>query len=130
MVRKFNGRWLMCIDYIELNKACPTDPYPLPSINRLVDGTSKHGLLSFMDAYFRYNQICMHPMDGAKTTFITFKGSFCYKDCISLDLEVYVDDIVAKSVDSKQHYEILARVFDVLRKHKLKLNPEKCSFSV
>ncbi|RDX93905.1 hypothetical protein CR513_23772, partial [Mucuna pruriens] len=50
MVKKANGKWRMCTDYIDLNKACPKDPYPLPSIDRLVDGASGSTLLSFMDA--------------------------------------------------------------------------------
>ncbi|RDX81062.1 hypothetical protein CR513_38298, partial [Mucuna pruriens] len=57
MVKKPNGRWRMCTDYTDLNKACPKDPYPLPSIDRLVDGVSGYALLSFMDAYSGYNQI-------------------------------------------------------------------------
>ncbi|RDX88904.1 hypothetical protein CR513_29447, partial [Mucuna pruriens] len=61
MVRKANGRWRMCTDYTDLNKACPKDPYLLPSIDRLVDGVSVFALLSFMDAYSGYNQIQMHP---------------------------------------------------------------------
>ncbi|RDX66874.1 hypothetical protein CR513_54317, partial [Mucuna pruriens] len=61
MVKKPNVRWRMCIDYTNLNKACPKDPYPLPSIDRLVDGMSRYALLSFMDAYSGYNQIRMHP---------------------------------------------------------------------
>ncbi|RDY12155.1 hypothetical protein CR513_03082, partial [Mucuna pruriens] len=56
MVRKANGRWRMCTDYTDLNKACPKDPYPLPSIDRLVDEVSGQALLSFMDAYSGYNQ--------------------------------------------------------------------------
>ncbi|RDX82660.1 hypothetical protein CR513_36526, partial [Mucuna pruriens] len=57
MVKKPNGRWRMCTDYTDMNKACPKDPYPLPSIDRLVDGVSGYALLSFMDIYSGYNQI-------------------------------------------------------------------------
>ncbi|RDX76100.1 hypothetical protein CR513_43953, partial [Mucuna pruriens] len=49
MVKKTNGKWRMCTNYINLNKVCPKDPYPLSSIDRLVDGASRYGLLSFMD---------------------------------------------------------------------------------
>ncbi|RDX72750.1 hypothetical protein CR513_47719, partial [Mucuna pruriens] len=79
MVKKANGWWRMCTDYTDLNKACPKDPYPLPSIDRLVDGVSGYALLSFMDAYSGYNQIRMHPSDEEKTAFITEEGVFCYK---------------------------------------------------
>ncbi|RDX80479.1 Retrovirus-related Pol polyprotein from transposon 17.6, partial [Mucuna pruriens] len=81
-----------------------------------------------MDAYFGYNQMRMHPVDEVKTAFITDEGSFYYR--IGLDLEVYVDDMMAKSAQGEQHCVILTRIFDVLRKHKLKLNLEKCSFGI
>ncbi|RDY03872.1 hypothetical protein CR513_12490, partial [Mucuna pruriens] len=71
MVKKSSCKWRICIDYIDLNKAYPKYPYLLPSIDRLVDGASEYGLLSFMDAYSIYNQIWMHPQDKAKMTFIT-----------------------------------------------------------
>ncbi|RDX82709.1 hypothetical protein CR513_36465, partial [Mucuna pruriens] len=118
MVKKANGKWRMCTDYTDLNKACPKDPYPLPSIDRLVDGASGFVLLSFMDAYSGYNQIKMHPQDETKTAFITDAVAYCYKD------------MVVKSATAADHYKALGRVFQVLRKHQLKLNPEKCSFGV
>ncbi|RDX62235.1 hypothetical protein CR513_59449, partial [Mucuna pruriens] len=77
--QKPGGKWRICTDYTNLNKACLKDPYPLPSIHRLVDGASDCGLLSFMDAYSKYNQIRMHPRDEAKIAFITNMGTFCYK---------------------------------------------------
>ncbi|RDX69757.1 hypothetical protein CR513_51089, partial [Mucuna pruriens] len=75
MVKKANGRWRMCMDYTDLNKACPKDLYPLPNIDRLVDGVLGYALLSFMDAYLGYNQIWMHPSDEEKTAFITKEGA-------------------------------------------------------
>ncbi|RDY04647.1 hypothetical protein CR513_11611, partial [Mucuna pruriens] len=69
----------MCTNNINLNKAYPKDPCPLPSIDLLVDGVSKYGLLSFMDAYSGYYHIPMHPLDKAKMTFITDNDNFCYK---------------------------------------------------
>ncbi|RDY06670.1 hypothetical protein CR513_09311, partial [Mucuna pruriens] len=71
MVRKPSGKWRMCTDYIDLNRVYPKNPYPLPSIDALVDGASRCGLLSFMDTYLGYNQIRMHPSDVFKTAFIT-----------------------------------------------------------
>lgn len=71
MVKKSNGKWRMCTDYTNLNKACPKDSYPLPSIDDLVDGASGYKILSLMDAYSGYNQIWMHPDDEDKTTFMT-----------------------------------------------------------
>ena len=69
----------MCVDFTDLNKACPKDSYPLPCINQLVDSTTGHKLLSFMDALFGYNQIKMDKADQEKTSFITSQGLFCYK---------------------------------------------------
>ncbi|GAU50470.1 hypothetical protein TSUD_137230 [Trifolium subterraneum] len=53
MVKKQNGKWRMCVDFTDLNKACPKDPYPLPSIDRLIDGASSYKTLSFMDSFSR-----------------------------------------------------------------------------
>ena len=59
MVKKANGKWRICVDFIDLNKACPKDSYPLPCIDQLVDSIAGHQLLSFMDAFSGYNQIKM-----------------------------------------------------------------------
>ena len=55
IVKKPNGKWRMCTDYTYLNKACPKDAYPLPNIDRLVDGAAGHQILSFFDAFSRYH---------------------------------------------------------------------------
>jgi ribonuclease HI len=57
IVPKANGKLRMCIDYTNLNKACPKDPYPLPRIDQIVDSTSGCDLLSFLDAYSGFHQI-------------------------------------------------------------------------
>ncbi|WVY89245.1 hypothetical protein V8G54_034759 [Vigna mungo] len=79
MVKKSNGQWRMCVDFTDLNKACPKDNYPLPSIDRLVDGASGHTVLSFLDAYSGYNQIPMYAPDRSHTTFITEQANYCYE---------------------------------------------------
>ena len=61
MVKKPSGKWYMCVDYTDLNKACPKDCFPLPRIDQLVDSILGHAILSFMDAFSRYNQIHMDP---------------------------------------------------------------------
>ena len=60
MVTKPNGNWRMCVDYRNINSACPRDTYPLPNIDRLVDRAADHKIMSFLDAYSGYNQISMH----------------------------------------------------------------------
>lgn len=57
MVTKGNGSWRMCIDFSDLNKACPKDHYPLPRIDQLVDSIFGCELMSMMDAYQGYHQI-------------------------------------------------------------------------
>ena len=79
MVRKNNGKLRMCVDFTDLNRACPKDSYPLPRIDTLVDSTARHELLSFMDAFSGYNQIKMKEEDQEKTSFVTSQGIFCYK---------------------------------------------------
>ena len=79
LVKKSNGKWRMCVDFTDLNKACPKDSYPLPSIDALVDSAAGCKLLSFLDAFSGYNQIKMHPMDEEKTAFMTERSCYCYK---------------------------------------------------
>ena len=79
LVKKANGKWRMCVDFTDLNKACPKDSFPLPRIDQLVDSTAGHKLLTFMDAFSRYNQIKMDEEDQEKTAFITSQGLYCYK---------------------------------------------------
>jgi len=69
----------MCVDYTDLNKACPKDAYLLPSIDRLVDGEADKRMLSFLDAFFGYNQIPIYDRDIGKTTFITEASNYCYQ---------------------------------------------------
>ncbi|RDX95256.1 hypothetical protein CR513_22254, partial [Mucuna pruriens] len=113
MVKKHSGKWRMCTNYTDLNKACLKDPYPLSKIDRLVDGAFDCGLLSLMDAYSKYNQIRMHSHDETKNAFIIDIGTFYYK-----------------STTVGEHYNALRRVYEVLKRHKLKFNPKKCSFKV
>uniref|UniRef100_A0A2N9G447 Integrase catalytic domain-containing protein n=1 Tax=Fagus sylvatica TaxID=28930 RepID=A0A2N9G447_FAGSY len=152
MVKKANGKWRMCVDFTDLNKACPKDSFPLPRIDQLVDSTAGHRLLTFMDAFSGYNQIMMDDADQEKTSFITSKGLFCYKVMpfglknagatyqrlmnkmfhhqIGRNVEVYVDDMLVKTKDERKHLEDLKETFETLRRYRMKLNPNKCVFGV
>ena len=152
MVKKANGKWRMCVDFTDLNKACPKDSYPLPRIDQLVDSTAGHRLLSFMDAISGYNQIKMDEEDQEKTSFITSQGLLCYKVMpfslknsgvtyqrlvnhmfrpqIGRNVKVYVDDMLVKSLDKEIHLDDLQETFDTLSRYQMKLNPNKCAFGV
>ena len=77
LVLKKNGTWRMCVDYTDLNKACPADPFALPRIDQIIDATAGCERLCFLDAYSGYHQIKMAVKDQEKTTFITPFGAFC-----------------------------------------------------
>ena len=79
MVKKANGKWSMCVDFTDLNRACPKDNYPFPWIDTLVDSTARHQLLRFIDAFSGYNQIKLSKDDQEKTSFVTSQGLVCYK---------------------------------------------------
>jgi hypothetical protein len=79
VVKKKNGKWRVCVDFTDLNKACPKDPFPLPKIDHLVDSTAGHERMSFLDAFQGYHQIALRKEDQEKTAFITPQGVFCYK---------------------------------------------------
>ncbi|CAL2266052.1 unnamed protein product [Prunus armeniaca] len=137
----------MCVDYTNLNRACPKDSFPLPRIDQLVDATASHALLSFMDAYSGYNQIFMHPEDQAHTSFIIDRGLYYYKvmpfglknvgatyqrlvngifaPLIGNTMEVYVDDMLVKSRTTDQHIPNLSAMFTILKQYKT-----KCAFGV
>ncbi|KAK5794203.1 hypothetical protein PVK06_035415 [Gossypium arboreum] len=150
LIPKKDGKVRMCVDYRDLNKASPKDNFPLPHIDTLLDNTAGHSLFSFMDGFSGYNQIKIHPEDMEKTTFLTMWGTFCYKvmpfalknagatyqramvtlfhDMMHKEIEVYVDDMIAKSRTAKEHIQVLRKLFLRLRKFQLKLNPAKYTF--
>ena len=79
VVPKKEGKWRMCVDYTNLNNACPKDSFPLPRINQIVDSTTGQGMLSFLNTFSKYHQIPMSPADEEKTAFITPHDLYCYK---------------------------------------------------
>uniref|UniRef100_A0A2N9I3J5 Uncharacterized protein n=1 Tax=Fagus sylvatica TaxID=28930 RepID=A0A2N9I3J5_FAGSY len=138
VVKKKNGKWRVCIDFTDLNKACPKDPFPLPKIDQLVDATAGHQRMSFLDAFQGYHQIAMNPVDEEKTAFITPRGIFCYKvmpfglknagatyqrmitkmfsSQLGKTVEVYIDDMVVKSIYAEDHLGDLRLVFNTIEK--------------
>jgi hypothetical protein len=78
LVRKKNKEWRMCVDYTDINKHCPKDPFGLPWIDEVVDSTTGCELLSFVDYYSGYHQISLKEEDQIKTSFITPFGAYCY----------------------------------------------------
>ena len=78
VVSKKGGKWRVCVDYTNLNEACPKDSFPLPQIDQIVDASAEHGMLLFLDAFSGYHQIPMHHLDAEKTTFIIPHDLFCY----------------------------------------------------
>jgi len=142
----------MCVDFTNLNNACPKDLYPLPNIDALIDSASGCALLSFLDAYSGYNQIKMHSLDEDKTAFMGGTANYYYRvmsfglknagatyqrlmdrilvSMLGRNVHAYVDDMVVTSVEEKQHQGDLEEFFVTINKYKLKLNPKKCVFRV
>ena len=77
VVAKKGEKWILSVDYTDLNEACLKDSFPLPRIDQIVDASAGHGMLSFLDAFSGYHQIPMHSPDMEKTTFITPYDLFC-----------------------------------------------------
>ena len=150
LVKKALGKWRMCVDYTDLNMTCPKDPYPLPSIDRLIDSASGFRTISFMEAYSGYNQIRMDPLDASKTAFMTNNKNYHYEVMsfglqnagatfqrsmdsmfaaqIGRNLEVYIDDLVVKTPEHAAHTADPDEIFQQVRKFNRRLNPAKCTF--
>ena len=79
VVKKKNGKWRVCVDFTDLNKACLKDPFPMPRIDQLMDATAGHPRMSFLDAFQGYHQIPLALKDQKKTAFVTPTGNYHYK---------------------------------------------------
>ena len=119
----------MCMDFRNLNKACPKDPFPTPKIDQLVDATVGHPRISFLDAFQGYHQIPLALDDQEKMAFVTPIGNYHYKVMpfglknagstyqwmmtkmfeppLGRNLEVYIDDMVVKSKVVSEHVKDL-----------------------
>ena len=152
VVPKKGGKWRVCVDYTDLNDACPKDSFPLPCIDKIVDASSGHGMLSFLDAFLGYHQIPMYLPDAEKTTFITAHRLFCYnvmpfglknveamyqrlvtkmfKPLLGRTMEVYINDMLVKSKQRPYQVTHLQEDFNLLKAYGMKLNPLKCASRV
>ena len=152
VVKKKSGKWQVCVDFVDLNKACPKDPFLMLQIDRLVNSTVGHPRMSFLDAFQGYHQIPLATDDQEKTAFVTPIGNYHYKVMpfglknagstyqrmmtrmfelqMSKSIKVYIDDMVVKSKLVSEHLRDLGDIFEILRKYKLRLNASKCSFGV
>ena len=119
VVLKKGNKWRVCVDYTDLNDAYLKDSFPLPCIDKIVDASAGHDMLSFLDTFLGYHQIPMHPPDAKKTSFITPHGLYCYnvmpfglknagatykrlvtkmfRPLLGSTMEVYIDDMLVKS---------------------------------
>ena len=138
--------------FTNLNKACSKDPFPIPRIDQLVDATMGHPRMSFLDTFQGYHQIPLALGDQEKTTFVTPIENYHYKVMpfglknarstyqrmmikifepqLGKKIEIYIDDMVVKSKLESEHINDLGNIFEILRRHKLRLNASKCSFGV
>jgi hypothetical protein len=142
----------MCIDYTDLNRHYPKDPFPLLRIDQVVDSTAGSALLCFLDCYSGYHQIALKVSDQDKMMFITPHDIYCYttmtfglmnaeatyqkaiqkylESQIGRNVEAYVDDVVVKTTNEDDLIADLAQTFANLWHYRWKLNPEKCVFGV
>ena len=114
---------------MDLNRACPNDPFLMPKIDQLVDATYEHPRMSFLDAFQGYHQITLAAEDQEKTAFISLDANYYYtvmpfglknagatyqrmitrmfRDKIGRTVEVYIDDMVVKGKQEVRHIENL-----------------------
>ena len=140
----------MCVNYRDLNWASLEDNFPLPHINTLIDNTVTNMFFSVIDGFLGCNQIKMAEKDKAKTMFTTHWGTYAYNvmpfslknagatyqramitlfhDMMHKEIEVYLDDMIAKSRTPSDYLIDLRKLFKHLVKYKLRLNCNKCVF--
>ena len=141
VVKKKNGKWQVCVDFTDLNKACPKDPFLMSRIDQLVDATVGHLRMRFLDAFQGYHQIPFTLDDQKKTAFVTHTRNYHYKVMpfglkivgstnqrmmtrmfkpqLGKNIEIYINDIVVKSKLESKHVNDLGNIFEILRRHKM-----------
>ena len=152
VVKKKSGKWQVCVDFTDLNKAYSKDPFPIPKIDQLVNATVGHPRMSFLNAFQGYHQIPLALDDQEKTAFVTPVGNYHYKvmsfglkntgstyqrmmtrmfeSQLGKNIEIFINDMVVKSKVVSEHLGDLRNILEVLRKYKLRLNASNCSFGM
>nr|GEW51294.1 reverse transcriptase domain-containing protein [Tanacetum cinerariifolium] len=152
MVKKHDDSCRMCVNFKDMNKACPKDGYQLPEIDWKVESLCGYPFKCFLDAYKGYHQIKMAREYEEKMMFITSQGIFCnlkvpfglknagatyqrlvdkaFQKKIGRNLEVYMDDLAIKSRTKQEIIRDIKEMFRTLREINMKLNPKKCTFRV
>lgn len=148
---KKQGTIMVCVDYRDINHACPKDSYPMPFIDQLIDDCAGREIYLFMDGFSGYNKINISPADQHKTTFIcpwgtstynklpfglknagaTFQQeiSYTFHDICHI-VHPYLDDLPAHSAKQSDHPNHLREIFLHFRHYHIHLNPHKCVFCV
>jgi hypothetical protein len=150
-VNKKQGTIYVCIDYRDINKACPKDNFPTPFIDQIVDDCTGSEIFSLMDDFYRYNQINIIPTDQHKIAFICPWGTFAYRKLpfglknatttfqramsyafhdIKHIVQPYLDDLLAHSMHCVDHPAHLGAIFLQCRFYCIRLNLHKCVFCV
>uniref|UniRef100_A0A2N9HHR4 Uncharacterized protein n=1 Tax=Fagus sylvatica TaxID=28930 RepID=A0A2N9HHR4_FAGSY len=114
-VPKNDGKVRMCVDYRDLNRASPKDNFPLPHIDTLVDNTTTNAVFSFMDGFSGT------PEPTYQRAMVTL-----FHDMIHHEIEVYVDDMIAKSRTAQDHLTDLRKLFQRLKNGRgIEIDPAK-----
>jgi hypothetical protein len=153
-VYKKNGKMRVYIDFRDLNRATPMDGYPMTIADLLIDAAAGHKVISFMDGNAGYNQIFLAIEDISKTAFrcpghiglfewivmklglknagATYQRAmnYIFHELIGKIVEIYINDVVIKSLSHDTHLEDVKRALECTRKHGLKMYPNKCASRV
>lgn len=121
-VQNKDGRWRVCVDSRDLNRATQKDEYPMPIAEVFVNADAGHKILCFMDGNARCNQIFMAPEDvglfkylvmtfGLKNVGSTYQRAmnYIFNDLIGNLVEICINDVMVKSASTRGTYEICVR---------------------
>nr|GEU96766.1 reverse transcriptase domain-containing protein [Tanacetum cinerariifolium] len=112
-------RWRMRVDFMDLNKACPQDCYPLSEIDWKVKSICGYPFKCFLDTYKGYHQIQLAESDEEKTTFHTGQGVYCYTKM----------PFGLKNAGAT-YQRLTDKAFESQIGWNIELNPKKCSVGV